>query len=242
MFRTDLFPVPFTRILSGFTTSTTIVLPNVLRVDLTDPALGVHKITSHTTHRVVKPPGSDVDAWEAVFPQGSINPGNKTAPLGGFGFYLHGPTAFHKELAENSPNEVLMSYEVMFEDGWEWQKGGKLPGICMSASPCHCSAMLTARFASRWWDGRVCVRVHWWKTDGQVQVLQPPSDVEVREPSKSPLSVSHVPRQRESSRRAIRVPATSRSQHCDAPSRPPTLVSTSRLRILSRTRRLEVRG
>lgn len=45
MFKTDLFPVPFTRILSGFTTSTTIVLPNVLRVDLTDTALGVHKIT-----------------------------------------------------------------------------------------------------------------------------------------------------------------------------------------------------
>ncbi|KAH8088974.1 hypothetical protein BXZ70DRAFT_899301 [Cristinia sonorae] len=132
-----LFPVPASLVLSGFTTSPAAAstLPLLALVPLTDPTLGVHKVTSHTTHHVVAPPPpvhSDpqhdpIEAWEAVFPQGSINPGNKDAPRGGFGFYLRGPKDFAQEL--RSASEVLLSYAVMFQDGWMWKKGGKLPGI-----------------------------------------------------------------------------------------------------------------
>lgn len=129
-----LFPVPPSHILTGFTTSSTpIQLPQITHVHLSDKELGVHKVASRFSHAVVPPPVADAahtHAWEAVFVQGSIAPGNKDLPPGGFGFYMRGPKAFHEQLATTGGQEVVMSYEVLFEDGWEWQKGGKLPGIC----------------------------------------------------------------------------------------------------------------
>jgi hypothetical protein len=65
-------------------------------------------------------------AWEAFYPEGSINP-SATIP-GGFTFYLKGPLDFAKRL--ESATEALFSYRVMFEEEWEWVKGGKLPGLC----------------------------------------------------------------------------------------------------------------
>ena len=124
-----LFPVPPSRIVHGFTTSTAIKIQNVTHVDLSDSTLGVHKIWSQTAHNLVTMPDGK-QAWEAYFPEGSINPGNKLTPPGGFGFYLRGPRTFHDLLTRETPEEVIMGYEVMFEAGWEWRKGGKLPGIC----------------------------------------------------------------------------------------------------------------
>lgn len=131
----NLLPVPPARIASGFTTSPLVDIPNIVHVVLADNSLGVHRISSHTTHHVITPPGdhtSHPKAWEAIFPKGSINPGNKAAPLGGFGFYIHGPAQFHDDLKTHKPTEVLMSYDLRFEDDWGWRKGGKLPGICTS--------------------------------------------------------------------------------------------------------------
>ncbi|KAG7091566.1 hypothetical protein E1B28_010591 [Marasmius oreades] len=72
------------------------------------------------TCRLQLPP-PPTHAFEAFYPKGSINP---SAPIpGGFGFYLTGPNDFV------SGQEVLMSYRVMFQNDWEWVKGGKLPGI-----------------------------------------------------------------------------------------------------------------
>jgi hypothetical protein len=131
-----LFPVPPSHIISGFTASPAINIPRIAHVTLADTALGVHKVSSRFTHHVVAPPAAHTDAahtsaWEAVFVAGSIAPGNKDLPPGGFGFYMHGPPAFRAELAKRKDGqEVITAYEVLFEDGWEWQKGGKLPGIC----------------------------------------------------------------------------------------------------------------
>ncbi|KAL7277514.1 hypothetical protein ACG7TL_008435 [Trametes sanguinea] len=130
-----MFPVPPSRISLGFTTSTLPDLPQVAVVPLLDKELGVHKITLATTHRLVQPPIPVNDdesqlAWEAVFPSGSINPGNKSAPPGGFGFYLRGPAAFAQALQDSSVNqEVVMGYDVLFQEDFHFQKGGKLPGI-----------------------------------------------------------------------------------------------------------------
>ncbi|EKM53798.1 polysaccharide lyase family 14 protein [Phanerochaete carnosa HHB-10118-sp] len=127
-----LFPIPHAQIVSGFTTAPAVSLAHVAHVALSDSNLGVHKVSRHS-HDVVVPPYADSAhpaAWEAVFAQGSINPGNKTAPPGGFGFYMHGPETWRHELERcGGRQEVVMSYEVLFEDGWEWQRGGKLPGI-----------------------------------------------------------------------------------------------------------------
>ena len=125
------------RIVAGFTTCPSSSTPVVTLVELSDKTLGVHKVTSNTTHALSPPsvpvPGSPPDAlaWEAVFPAGSINPGNKTAPPGGFGFYLRGPPPFAEALKDvRDESEVVFSYDVLFEDGFDWVKGGKLPGIC----------------------------------------------------------------------------------------------------------------
>lgn len=129
----NLFPIP--HFLAAFTTSPAIHLPNLAHVLLSDAALGVHRVSSRTSHALVAPPPVPADpaalpppalAWEASYPKGSINP---TAPLpGGFGFYLSGPPAFADKLAD--AREVVFSYRVLLEDDWAWGKGGKLPGVC----------------------------------------------------------------------------------------------------------------
>ncbi|PIL32927.1 hypothetical protein GSI_05045 [Ganoderma sinense ZZ0214-1] len=124
------------RILTGFTTYPSSDDPILTLVTLADKELGVHRVTSSTTHKLVIPPvavpGGDAttQAWEAVFPEGSINPGNKTSPHGGFGFYLRGPIHFADALKELERHaEVVFGYSVLFEEGFEFVKGGKLPGI-----------------------------------------------------------------------------------------------------------------
>ncbi|KAJ7213984.1 hypothetical protein GGX14DRAFT_444723 [Mycena pura] len=73
-------------------------------------------------------------AWEVFYQKGSINPRSQpTAPIpGGFGFYLAGPTPFRVAAKLSSGTgavHVVLSYRVMLQEGWEWVKGGKLPGI-----------------------------------------------------------------------------------------------------------------
>jgi hypothetical protein len=126
-----LFPV--SQYESGFsTTQSDIDNARVSRVPLTDSSIGVHKSSSRLTHNLVTPPTrgdhSPHVAWEAIFPKGSINPSG-TIP-GGFGFYLNGPPKFTARL--ESATEALFSYRVMFEDEWDFKKGGKLPGNCLS--------------------------------------------------------------------------------------------------------------
>ncbi|KAI0937873.1 hypothetical protein AcW1_003915 [Taiwanofungus camphoratus] len=138
-----LFPAALSpRILTGFTTAPPVRAPSPIAiVPLSDHDLGVHKLSSRTRHPLAAPPApsapppdpdsSPAIAWEAAFPRGSLNPANASAPPGGFGFYLRGPPAFAAQLAR--AEEVLMGYAVMFEDGWAWGRGGKLPGICARA-------------------------------------------------------------------------------------------------------------
>ena len=128
-----LFPI--SQYESGFsTTQSDIDNARVFRVPLADSSVGVHKSSSRLTHNLVTPPTrgdhSPRVAWEAIFPKGSINPSG-TIP-GGFVFYLNGPPKFAARL--ESATEALFSYRVMFEDEWDFKKGGKLPGNCLSVS------------------------------------------------------------------------------------------------------------
>ncbi|KAF9523732.1 polysaccharide lyase family 14 protein [Crepidotus variabilis] len=119
--------LPVNNVLTGFTTCTLLEHANIVKIPLDDDILGVHKSSSRTPHRrlSVDAPTQPVQAWEAVYSQGSINP-SADIP-GGFGFYLSGPTWFATQLADAT--EAIFSYRMMLEDGWEWAKGGKLPGI-----------------------------------------------------------------------------------------------------------------
>lgn len=38
--------------------------------------------------------------------------------------------------------EATFGYSVMSEEGWEWNPGGKLPGLCASSFPSHLVLMV----------------------------------------------------------------------------------------------------
>ena len=118
-----LFPVPF---LVGFTTATTLQsLPtDILPIDLASKQLGAAKWKA-PTETVSK---NGVQAWEAYYPKGSINP--KGTIKGGFGFYLTGPSDNAWAKRFETAKEVTFGYSVCFDNGFDWAKGGKLPGIC----------------------------------------------------------------------------------------------------------------
>lgn len=61
---------------------------------------------------------------QAHYPKGSYT--FTHSPEGGLSFYAPGPDAVDLTTAK----EATFGYSVMFEDGFEWQKGGKLPGLC----------------------------------------------------------------------------------------------------------------
>ncbi|KAF8963165.1 polysaccharide lyase family 14 protein [Flammula alnicola] len=124
--------IPINDFVSGFTTCIHVNHAHIEHVNLGDSELGVHKVASRTTHKIVRPPSSSGSshetpslAWEAFYPTGSINP--KAQTPGGFGFYLAGPPAFVKRL--ETATEAIFSYRMMLQDEWEWVKGGKLPGV-----------------------------------------------------------------------------------------------------------------
>ena len=53
----------------------------------------------------------------------------RTNRVRGFSFYSGGSNEF-RDAVRAGANEVMVSYSVMFQDGWQWVKGGKLPGGC----------------------------------------------------------------------------------------------------------------
>ena len=121
---------PISEFIAGFTTSCYVHHKNIQHVPLADKELGVHKVTSRTTHNLVAPPPASASnapklAWEAAYPKGSINP-SATIPEG-FEFYLSGPTNFSQAL--ETASEAIFSYRMMLQDEWE-SKSGKLPGAC----------------------------------------------------------------------------------------------------------------
>ncbi|GLB38112.1 hypothetical protein LshimejAT787_0411630 [Lyophyllum shimeji] len=137
--------LPIATFKHGFTTSPHLAAthPHLTHVPLSDSALGVHKVSPRTpphplvvppppidTHRASDnappPPPPPSHAWEAFYPRGSINP--KSDVPGGFGFYLTGPKEFRDAL-EGGAREVVCGYRMMLQEGWEWVRGGKLPGV-----------------------------------------------------------------------------------------------------------------
>jgi hypothetical protein len=63
-------------------------------------------------------------AMRAFYPKGSYTFGFK--PQGGFSFYAPGPANVDLSTAK----EATFGYAVYFPDGFGFQLGGKLPGLC----------------------------------------------------------------------------------------------------------------
>ncbi|KAF8514708.1 hypothetical protein BU17DRAFT_52395 [Hysterangium stoloniferum] len=99
---------------------------SVSQQELSDSKLGIHHVSKVTTHTVFTLADGKSKAWEAIYREGSYTP---TAEIkGGFGFYLKGPAGeWQTRMSEAS--EVVLGYAVLFEKGFDFVRGGKLPGI-----------------------------------------------------------------------------------------------------------------
>ena len=76
------------------------------------------------THDTVTSPEPDSrPAMLAIFPNGSHA---RSDTRGGFSFYAPGPQGVDLTTAK----EVTFGYSVMFEQGFQFNMGGKLPGLC----------------------------------------------------------------------------------------------------------------
>ncbi|KZV85428.1 hypothetical protein EXIGLDRAFT_623077 [Exidia glandulosa HHB12029] len=126
-----MFPLPVT---SAW--STLPAAPGVNGVDLVkldNTVLGVTKILHDLDFSVVTAPGSapnGTSAWLATYPKGSYNPTGE--PRGGIGFYFPGPAGH--DWSDASTTQIMFSYAVYFPTGFQFVKGGKLPGPYGGAS------------------------------------------------------------------------------------------------------------
>ncbi|KAI0333119.1 hypothetical protein GY45DRAFT_350915 [Cubamyces sp. BRFM 1775] len=73
-------------------------------------------------HNYVSAPDG-VFSLQAHYPAGSFKP--SASPQGGLSFYAPGPNSVDLTTAK----EATLSYSVFFEDGFDFVKGGKLPGL-----------------------------------------------------------------------------------------------------------------
>ena len=112
-----LFPV--SPLLSHWTTSTSI--PGAL--PLSDATFRPHNIISALSHEYVSAPDGRF-SMRANYPKGSYTFSH--APQGGFSFYAPGPANVDLTKAK----EATFGCTVYFRKGFDFVKGGKLPGIC----------------------------------------------------------------------------------------------------------------
>ena len=131
-----LFPIAH---VSSWTTSTS----SGSALPLNDNTLGVTKLLSALSHNYVTAPDGK-KSMQAHYPEGSYTFGHE--PEGGLSFYAKGPSNF--DLA--NAKEVTFSYSVLFEDGFEFNKGGKLPGVC------ECLGIFVSPLG--WWAWRGFIR------------------------------------------------------------------------------------
>lgn len=85
------------------------------------------EITS-LSHDYVDAPDGQL-SMQAYYPAGSYN--FQHSPQGGFSFYAPGPSSVNLEDAK----EATFSYSVYFPHGFDFVKGGKMPGLCKCISP-----------------------------------------------------------------------------------------------------------
>jgi len=113
-----LFPI--SPQLSYWTTSTTIEDATPLPLD--DSTFRPFKSISALTHNYTDAPDGEL-SMQAYFPAGSYNFQN--SPQGGFSFYAPGPASVDLTIAK----EVTFGYTAYFPDGFDFVKGGKVPGL-----------------------------------------------------------------------------------------------------------------
>jgi hypothetical protein len=92
-------------------------------LQLSDETLRSFKITTRCPYTYENSPDG-IRSLKVHYPEGTYTLG--TDPCGGVSFYAPGAASVDFTTAK----EALLSYSVYFPSGFEWVKGGKLPGLC----------------------------------------------------------------------------------------------------------------
>ena len=116
-----LFPVP--NPINSWTTAVTEGVSNPL--PLSDATFRPLDIMAALPPTYVTAPDGQY-SLRAFYPQGSYTLEHE--PLGGISFYAPGPANVDLSTAM----EATLAYSVFFPEGFEFNKGGKLPGLCPS--------------------------------------------------------------------------------------------------------------
>jgi hypothetical protein len=114
---------------------------------LSDTTLRPTKLLSALPHSYVSAPDGK-KAMQAHYPKGSYTFGHQ--PEGGLSFYSPGPANVDLTTAK----EVTLGYSVMFDKNFQFNKGGKLPGLyggddAETAVSCSGGRRSTACFSAR---------------------------------------------------------------------------------------------
>lgn len=109
---------------SYWTTSTSI--PGAL--PLSDATLRPAHIISALSHDYVAAPDGEL-SMQAIYPEGSYTFSH--TPQGGFSFYAPGPASVDLTTAK----EATFGYTAYFPSGFDFVKGGKVPGLCKTRNP-----------------------------------------------------------------------------------------------------------
>lgn len=111
---------------------------------LSDATFRPTSILSALKHQYVAAPDG-TPAMKATYPKGSYTFGNE--PQGGFSFYSPGPSGVDLTTAK----EATLGYSVYFAENFQFNLGGKLPGLCKSQllRPCSCSILMLIFYRRR---------------------------------------------------------------------------------------------
>lgn len=155
----NLFPV------SGVSSSWTTSPSSSDALPLSDATFRPADVLKALTHTYTNAPDGK-PAMQAKYAAGSYN--FQHEPLGGFSFYASGP----ENVDISTATEATFSYSVYFPEGFDFVKGGKLPGIYGGNSDSEALSCSGGRRD----DGCFSARLMW-RTDGagELYTYLPPS-------------------------------------------------------------------
>ncbi|KAG6918569.1 hypothetical protein DXG01_013370 [Tephrocybe rancida] len=144
----SLFPV------SGFSKSWSTSSLDSNSLPLSDATLRPTKLISALSHNYVAAPDGK-EAMKAHYPKGSYT--YTHSPQGGLSFYAPGPSNVDLSTAK----EATFGYSVYFDAGFDFNKGGKLPGLYGGNSDSEATSCSGGRRSDACFSARLM-----WRADG----------------------------------------------------------------------------
>lgn len=132
---------------------------------LADSTFGISKDMSELSHDYVNSPDGS-QAMQVIYKEGSYQLSH--APYGGVSFYATGPS----DVDLTTAKEATFGYSIWFEDGFEFQLGGKLPGLYGGNDADTAVSCSGGRRSDECFSARLM-----WRTDGagELYTYLPPS-------------------------------------------------------------------